>query len=74
MAILSLSTLLGALQLFSTVVNSAPVATPYANVSRVADSSYWLAQIPKQGKAAFGRSDYTVFRNVKDFGARGDGT
>ncbi len=35
---------------------------------------YWLAQIKHQGFTAF-RSDsgYQVFRNVKDFGAKGDG-
>jgi glucan 1,3-beta-glucosidase len=34
-------------------------------------SGYWLASIPRQGKAVFGPSSYPVFRNVKDFGARG---
>ncbi|KAJ5549500.1 Pectin lyase fold/virulence factor [Penicillium frequentans] len=39
------------------------------------DASYWLADIAHQGIAAFNSnpSDYTVFRNVKDYGAKGDG-
>ncbi|KAB8227284.1 glycoside hydrolase family 55 protein [Aspergillus alliaceus] len=39
------------------------------------DTPYWLANIAHQGIAAFNtnRSTYQVFRNVKDFGARGDG-
>ncbi|KAJ6050230.1 hypothetical protein N7499_010381 [Penicillium canescens] len=40
-----------------------------------ADTGYWLADIAHQGKAAFNSnpSGYTVFRNVKDYGAKGDG-
>ena len=36
---------------------------------------YWLADIKHQGIAAFNPNpnNYTVFRNVKSFGARGDG-
>ncbi|KAH8667356.1 pectate lyase superfamily protein-domain-containing protein [Tricladium varicosporioides] len=41
----------------------------------VEDSPYWLAQIKHQGVSAFhpGNGTYQVFRNVKDFGAKGDG-
>lgn len=37
--------------------------------------SYWLEDIKHQGIAAFNpdASSYQVFRNVKDFGAKGDG-
>lgn len=37
------------------------------------ESSYWLADIAHQGVAAFNPdpSNYTVFRNVKDYGANG---
>lgn len=37
------------------------------------DPSYWLADIKHQGIAAFNPnpSNYTVFRNVKDYGAKG---
>jgi glucan 1,3-beta-glucosidase len=37
-------------------------------------SGYWLESIKRQGAPAYGSSGYKVFRNVKDFGARGDGT
>lgn len=38
------------------------------------DPSYWLADIAHQGIAAFNPdpSNYTVFRNVKDYGAAGN--
>ncbi|KAK5128061.1 hypothetical protein LTR85_005178 [Meristemomyces frigidus] len=47
-----------------------PVPPPPVN-----QCDYWLADIKHQGIAAFNPdpSNYTVFRNVKDFGARGDG-
>jgi glucan 1,3-beta-glucosidase len=34
-------------------------------------SSYWYENISHQGISAFGPSGYQVFRNVKDYGARG---
>jgi hypothetical protein len=35
---------------------------------------FWLEEIKHQGVAAFNlNKQYTVFRNVKDFGAKGDG-
>lgn len=39
----------------------------------VADTAYWLADIAHQGVAAFNPnpSGYQVFRNVKDYGAKG---
>ncbi|KAI1321012.1 glycoside hydrolase family 55 protein [Xylariaceae sp. FL0255] len=38
-------------------------------------STYWLANIKHQGVAVFsGNSSFQIFRNVKDFGAVGDGT
>lgn len=36
-------------------------------------TTYWVSNIKRQGVAAFGAGGYQVFRNVKDFGARGDG-
>jgi glucan 1,3-beta-glucosidase len=46
-----------------------PVATPKF---RAADAGgYWLEQIAHQGISAFGPSGYKVWRNVKDFGAKG---
>ncbi|CCX29619.1 pectate lyase superfamily protein-domain-containing protein [Pyronema domesticum] len=47
----------------------------YADVG-AAGSSWWLEQIEKQGMAAFNNNPagYKVFRNVKDYGAKGDGS
>ncbi|KAJ5359418.1 glucan endo-1-3-beta-glucosidase [Penicillium cataractarum] len=43
--------------------------------SKRAASSYWVGTIKRQGTVPFGNSsDYQVFRNVKDFGAKGDGS
>jgi glucan 1,3-beta-glucosidase len=47
---------------------SALIATP-------TPGSYWLADIRHQGVAAFNSDQsYQVFRNVKDFGAKGEKT
>ncbi|EEP82172.1 hypothetical protein UREG_07037 [Uncinocarpus reesii 1704] len=38
-------------------------------------AEYWLGAIKRQGKAAFNPDgNYQVFRNVKEFGAKGDGS
>ena len=38
-------------------------------------SGWWLGSIERQGAAAFNTdSSYKVFRNVRDYGAKGDGT
>lgn len=39
-----------------------------------AASSYWVADIKRQGTVAYGNSDFKIFRNVKDYGATGDGS
>lgn len=47
---------------------------PGANLLAAAqDAPYWLADIAHQGVAAFNSnpSTYKVFRNVKDYGAKG---
>lgn len=38
--------------------------------------SFWLPNVPHQGNSPFlaDSSDYAVYRNVKDFGAKGDGS
>ncbi|CRG91076.1 hypothetical protein PISL3812_08124 [Talaromyces islandicus] len=36
-------------------------------------ASFWLESIQHQGVSAFGPANHTVFRNVKDYGAKGDG-
>ena len=86
MVIMGLSTIvtasLLALRLFSLPVSAAPqvpapsaavpVAAPEYGVS--AADSWWLASIERQGAVAYGGSaDYKIFRNVKDYGAKGDG-
>lgn len=51
-------------------------AAPGGALQQRADTSsqYWFSTIKRQGVAAFaGDSDYKVFRNVKDYGAKGDG-
>ena len=34
-------------------------------------SSYWLANIKRQGTVAFGNSAFKIYRNVQDYGAKG---
>lgn len=53
-----------------TVVCQAPETT---SIAAPGDTSYWLADIKHQGVAAFNPnpSGYKVFRNVKDYGAKG---
>lgn len=48
-------------------------ATETPLVAAPGDESYWLADITHQGVAAFNPnpSGYKVFRNVKEYGARG---
>ena len=47
-------------------------AVPLTGEVTDASSDYWVASIPHQGSAPFsGNSQYSVFRNVKDFGAKG---
>lgn len=62
--------LLTALGLLAVSVQAAP--TPQADASAASD--YWVASIKRQGVAAFGNADYQIFRNVKDFGAKGEFT
>jgi len=75
-----------AVRLFTTIImlGQAPVANsaPVIIDSKLAHSdsqldkrvsSYWMANIQRQGQVAYGSSGYTIFRNVMDFGAKGDG-
>jgi glucan 1,3-beta-glucosidase len=41
------------------------------NLAKRQSSSYWYENIAHQGISAFGPAGYQVFRNVRDFGARG---
>lgn len=72
---------LWALRLFSLPALAAPApqasSAPAAQASAPATgaaSSYWVASIERQGTVAFGTAGYKVFRNVKDYGAVGDGS
>ncbi|KAJ9605855.1 hypothetical protein H2200_009704 [Cladophialophora chaetospira] len=57
------------------LASAAPRPKPVELEPRQAASSYWLGQIQRQGTVAYGSdSSYKVFRNVKDYGAVGDGT
>lgn len=42
-----------------------------ASLVLAVQAAYWMEQIPHQGLAPYAGSGYTVFRNVKDYGARG---
>ncbi|KAK1145845.1 hypothetical protein N8T08_003791 [Aspergillus melleus] len=40
---------------------------------RAANNDYWLTELAKKGSSPFAPAGYKVFRNVKDYGAKGDG-
>ena len=69
-----------ALRLLLISTTSAPLAgavpTPQASTTASPGmSSYWVANIARNGSVAFGdTSSYQIFRNVKEFGAKGDGS
>lgn len=63
-----------ALRLFGLQALAAPAPAPQASAPAAAAGGFWMASIQRQGTAAFGDSGYQVFRNVKDFGAVGDGS
>ncbi|KAF4230317.1 hypothetical protein CNMCM6805_000807 [Aspergillus fumigatiaffinis] len=69
--------LLAQILLFLGLVNAVPTPESldlHANLARDTASSFWVANIKRQGAVAFGQSSgYQVYRNVKDFGAKGDG-
>ncbi|KAK2762859.1 hypothetical protein FQN54_001034 [Arachnomyces sp. PD_36] len=54
--------------------NEPPAELPTTAGNIMANGSYWLENIKHQGVAPFAGDDYQVFRNVKDFGAKGDGS
>ncbi|CAN8097707.1 unnamed protein product [Discula destructiva] len=45
----------------------------FATFFLAVQATYWLGDISHQGLAPYAGSGYTVFRNVKDYGAVGDG-
>ena len=56
------------------LVGASPVSNTTTPNQKAASSSYWLASIERQGISAFGDATYKIYRNVQDFGAKGDGT
>lgn len=75
----SLTMLLQILFFLATVALAAPrpwVVTPdITSLDKRQSSSYWLETIQRQGSAAYNPDkSYKVFRNVKDYGAKGDGS
>ncbi|KAL8823456.1 MAG: hypothetical protein Q9191_005841 [Dirinaria sp. TL-2023a] len=57
----------------SSPVEAVPAASAAVNATAQA-SSYWVADIQRSGAVAFGDSSYKIYRNVKDYGAKGDGS
>ncbi|KAI9831040.1 MAG: hypothetical protein M1819_005278 [Sarea resinae] len=57
---------------FTTSANTSAINSTHS-LAASAGSDYWLANIQRQGTVAFGNSSYTIFRNVMDYGAAGDG-
>lgn len=43
----------------------------FASLILCVSADYWLGDIAHQGVAPYASSGYTVFRNVKDYGAVG---
>lgn len=59
----------------STGVSTAASAAASTVASTAASSNYWLAGVKRQGTVAFGNNTaFKIYRNVKDYGAVGDGS
>ncbi|KAJ6446770.1 40S ribosomal protein S7 [Purpureocillium lavendulum] len=66
-----------ALRLFSLPVDAkcAPKPGVQHDVTDAAAGDWWMSGVKHQGAVAYGsQSDYKVFRSVKDYGAKGDGS
>lgn len=64
-----------ALQLFSLPSLAVPSPGVQNGASSTSyNSNWWMASIKRQGVAAYGAPGYKVYRNVKDYGAKGDGS
>jgi glucan 1,3-beta-glucosidase len=59
----------------SAVALGSQCSSPIGNGNAAAGDPYWLQSMPHVGRAAFNPSPstYTVYRNVNDYGAVGDG-
>ncbi|KAJ5131227.1 uncharacterized protein N7515_007266 [Penicillium bovifimosum] len=67
----------------ASLVAAVPLNNPVTAVNNVlattektlAPSSYWVSNVERQGTIPFAKTpDYKIFRNVKDYGAKGDGS
>lgn len=47
------------------------VPRPQGEAPTPAADGYWLANIPRNGKVVYGDSSFKIFRNVKEYGAKG---
>ena len=67
---------LSVLTLFMSALLTSAAPTAHKDLdSRQAASSYWVANIQRQGTVPFqGNAAYKVYRNVMDYGAKGDGS
>ena len=48
-------------------------AAPTSDSLSTRNNAYWVSTIQRQGKVAYGDPNHKIFRNVKEFGAKGDG-
>ncbi|KAI9803893.1 MAG: hypothetical protein M1825_001773 [Sarcosagium campestre] len=74
MAVFSTISFFVALQLLFTL--QFPISSLAADANATANSTYWLANIPRRGYPAYNPdpTNLKIFRNVKDYGATGDGS
>jgi glucan 1,3-beta-glucosidase len=56
---------------YSNDIDLARIESFIFNIQQRDAPSYWYENIAHQGISAFGPSGYQVYRNVKDFGAKG---
>lgn len=56
-------------------VSAAPHSSKHSKaISARAPSDYWVSKIQRQGVVAYGDKTHQIYRNVVDFGAKGDGS
>lgn len=71
---MGLATVISAILLATSLIgHGTALPKPQADAGS-APSTWWFADIQRDGKAVYAPDDYKVFRNVKDYGAAGDGT
>ena len=70
---LGLTNFVALVAVLASVVGAVPTPDPEPVPAPAAANAatYWVSDIKRQGAPAFGASGYKVFRNVKDYGAKG---